>query len=1060
VVLCAVSLGFTARAQTPAKPELLAALEKADSAGKQAIEHSKAGRREEAKASIAAAVAALAGLESAKDEQRAADVLARLAKDAERLGNPAAARSAWQAVVAQREKALPADHADLLYAEKSLALVLQGFGDFQGARALDEKVVAVLSRTRADDDQELVWARTNLAQTSAMLGDFASAIALQEKVLAAVQKKLGADHEDVQSARVNLAISLKQVGELERARALEEAAVAALAEAKPDDDPDLQWARGRLAETLDGLGDLERALDLRQKTFEVLSRSVLEDHESLQLARIGLGNTLRKLGDFPAARALQERALSVWARSLPAVHPYVRFAQSGLAGTLIAAGDLEGGRALLEKVLASVEGSQPPASRDVQMSRVNLAAVLSRLGQHEAARALLEKAVGLWTQALPSDHGDLQSARLNLAGTLLKLGDPQRARALEEQVIEVYARTLPLEDLRRRTAYSTHAETVLVLDDGEAACGSLLQLARGLAGQFDALGPDLSPRQLEEMAIGSRRQVADLLRLSASGKQEKPLPCQVDLDLAGFKVVQAMRGVGVHHARLLRLARRSPADTEVARRLAASREARARLGALAQRSRRATLGAAERESVVQATLDRDQAEARLRQRLETLAGSSLPPRLLDPRAVARALPEDAVAVGYWTYAAPEAPEKPAGAPQKPADSRPAELLLAHVVDRSGRLQRVDLGPLEPIERAVEAWREALAPASGRGLSRPRRPAAAPPAEVERLGAELRRRVFDPLRAAIGDARRVVVALDGPLHLVPLDALPEGAGLLGERFAIELRTSLDDLAPAPTASGVPRTLFAVGGVDYGGAPEAAGAKLALRGRAESFGALEHTAGEVAAVRGLLPAEDAGGAVVLTGADASKEAFLVRAPGARYLHLATHGYFAPESAASRLESAAAAGGASGVDEIYGLAPSSLAGLAFAGANLARGAASGGGGVLTAEELAGLDLSTCELATLSACETSAGVRRAGQGLASLQKSLAMAGVRASLTSLWSVSDEATRELMEEFYRRLWTLGMAKERALWEAKMALRGRKQPDGSPRYPLAAWAGWVLVGEQR
>ena len=181
-----------------------------------------------------------------------------------------------------------------------------------------------------------------------------------------------------------------------------------------------------------------------------------------------------------------------------------------------------------------------------------------------------------------------------------------------------------------------------------------------------------------------------------------------------------------------------------------------------------------------------------------------------------------------------------------------------------------------------------------------------------------------------------------------------------------------------------------------------------------------------------------------------------PGARYLHIATHGWFASETIASTYD-ASEPGERGGRVETSraeaakrGFAPETLCGLALAGANQGTSSSGRVPGLLTAEELATLDLSNCELAVLSACETNVGVQRAGQGVASLQRALHAAGARTVITSLWRVSDEATSELMVELYRRLWERGESKWGSLHGAKKALR-------DAGHPTANWAGWVLTG---
>jgi CHAT domain-containing protein len=74
------------------------------------------------------------------------------------------------------------------------------------------------------------------------------------------------------------------------------------------------------------------------------------------------------------------------------------------------------------------------------------------------------------------------------------------------------------------------------------------------------------------------------------------------------------------------------------------------------------------------------------------------------------------------------------------------------------------------------------------------------------------------------------------------------------------------------------------------------------------------------------------------------------------------------------------------------------------------------------------------LSACQTGLGDLRRSQGVLGLQRAFHAAGVRTLVTSLWSVSDAATLELMEEFYARLWGKEkVSRLEALRQAQLAI---------------------------
>lgn len=114
----------------------------------------------------------------------------------------------------------------------------------------------------------------------------------------------------------------------------------------------------------------------------------------------------------------------------------------------------------------------------------------------------------------------------------------------------------------------------------------------------------------------------------------------------------------------------------------------------------------------------------------------------------------------------------------------------------------------------------------------------------------------------------------------------------------------------------------------------------------------------------------------------------------------------------------------------------------------------GVLLSSDIYNLKLNA-DLVVLSGCRTGLGKPFWGEGFVGLTQNFMYAGASRLLTSLWSVDDRATAQLMSYFYKNLLGKKLSYSKALQEAQIEM-SQKSRWKSPYY----WAGFTLQGEYK
>ncbi|WP_088889882.1 CHAT domain-containing protein [Leptolyngbya ohadii] len=279
------------------------------------------------------------------------------------------------------------------------------------------------------------------------------------------------------------------------------------------------------------------------------------------------------------------------------------------------------------------------------------------------------------------------------------------------------------------------------------------------------------------------------------------------------------------------------------------------------------------------------------------------------------------------------------------------------------------------------------------------------AQINRAILEFRQALQDPTQDAIAPATQlyqwliapleedlknasvntIIYAPDGQLRYIPLAALHDGEQWLVERYRLNNITaeSLTDWDERPQTQ--PRVLAAAFADDRMGYSIQLGQRnITLRG-------LPFAGREISNVATLVPNTRS-----LLNQDFSLETIKPVMNDYSILHFATHAAFDPGNPNNSF-------------------------ILF-----------GNGDRPTLNEIGNWNLSNVDLVVLSACETGVGGLGDGREVLGLGYEFQQAGAKATIASLWQVSDGGTQVLMDAFYAAL-DQGMTKAEALRQAQIAL---------------------------
>lgn len=990
------------------------------------------------------------------------------------------ARASLSRAVAIREKALGPNHPDTAMALNNLGLVYSSLNDPAKAEGLYRRALAMQEKALGPEHPDTGGTVNNLAELFRETGDYAKADPLYQRALAILEKANGPEHPDTATVLDNYGDMLRLAGRFTQAEPLFQRALSIRRKAFGPESAEVAGSLANLANLAGDRGDAAKAEQLQRQALAIREKTLGPQHPLTGASLNDLALLARGRGDLAQAETLYKRALAIAEKAGGPDDPGTATALHNMAELYSALGDYPRAESLYKRALAIREKALGQNHRDTAVSLNNLALLYHDQMQLTRAEPYYLRALAIKERLMGSEHPSTAVTLNNLGELYFSMGDAARAEpcyrralAVDEKVLgpehpstavvlnnlaalykqqgalakaePLYLRVLAI---REKTLGPRHPEVAAILNNLAALSVAMGQYDKTL--QMASRAQDISADALDQV-LGFTSEEQKLSYLSRIDWEKdaflsfiaQRMPQRPDAVKKGFEVWLRRKGIVLDAQRRSQEALVASGSAEAKAALKQLGEVRAELSRLSfaapgpepsggpESLRRRMEGLERRKGELQATLSR----------LSQAYAQDQRAHRADAAQLAAALPPGSALVDLARVKAPR------NQPGLKGDARFEALYIAFVLPagRPEGLRLVTLGSAGAIDTAVAAYKQAILEDKK--------------AELPQRAKALHDLAFAPLLPALGQTRRVFLATDGALSLVPFETFrgPEGRYLI-EGFSFTYLAAGRDLLSFGQRQGAPGRSLVLGDPDFdldgaGRAKALAGLNLPVWSKgtrsadmaALRFDPLPATRKEAQAVQAQLgPAQ----AAIFLGPQAQEEV-LAQARGPRVLHLATHAFFLPAEDTP--------GDASGKGPQKAENPLLRSGFVLAGANRALGGDARAGGVVTAEKVMGLDLRGTELVVLSACSTGEGEVRLGEGVYGLRRAFTQAGAQGLVMSMWPVPDQETQELMAAFYGNMAEAGADRSEALRKAALrqleTARQRYKSD-SPLY----WGAFVFLGD--
>lgn len=882
-----------------------------------------------------------------------------------------------------------------------------------------------------------------LAGSYHRMSQYQKALPLYQKALDIKKKALGEEHPNCATSLINLAALYESMGKDEQIYPLCEQAYAIVNKVQGEEDLGYALNLNYLAAFYIDMGQYDKALPLIQQALTILKKVLGKNHPECAKSLKNLAFLYEDMGQYDKALPLLQEVLEINKKEYGEESLSYSYSLSDLAGVYHYMKQHDRALLLYDQALDYTRKAVGEEDPSYAVSLNNYALLLSQMEQYDKALYLYQQALAIVKKTYGIEHLNYAIGLNNLALLYRSMGKYNDALPLFQQSLFIIKKALGNE-------HPSYANSITNLGILQALSGNITEAASDFAQASEIKLKNLSRSygvlsEWEKMVYLYKEtyQFDYLPSLLFAQKTEWPSAAK-----QVYEIEFVLKGMVLQDQQKVLSAIRKTEDSTALRLYEQWRFNKVFLG------KQLLLPVAQRVPYVDSL---EEVTTQLEQQLSyrtNVFRNQIESQDITPKKIGQKLAKDEAAVEFirfhlynrnWTdsimYAA---------IILLPRDSIPKfvplfeEKQLQHLLERPA-------GSITAYQTIKKLY-------------------AANSKETD-AGDSLYNLIWKPLERCLTGIHTVSYAPAGLLHRIAFQALrSDSAHFLIDKFQLNQMLSTRSIAFPTQVNKRPFMVSVWGDIDYR-TDNSIASRLSTRGENEVIN--EETSsfnfytwdtrgsrgGEWEPLPGTRQEMDslkkvcsrAGIPITATsGTLATEEQFkALDGKSPQVLHLATHGFFLPGAEMGQKNNHELSG-----NNLFTVQqnPMFRSGLVMSGGNRTwKGEAPFPGkedGILTAYEIAQMDLSNTDLVILSACGTALGDLQGTEGIVGLQRAFKLAGVKQMIVSLWPVPDVETAELVTMFYRN-WLSGQDTWKALRKAQLSMK--------EKYPLPFyWAAFILI----